>query len=248
MRNIKILLEYDGTNYHGWQMQKRITHPTIQDALERAISAIDKGTACLHGSGRTDAGVHALGQVANFLTTSSMPPEAWAPALNHVLPDDIRILSSSEVSSDFHARHSALRKTYQYRILRRTEPSALYRNHAWHIANRLRLNRMKQSLLHLVGTHDFSSFRASQCSAKSPVRTIESASIKKCGQFIDIRLEANGFLQHMVRNIVGTLVESGLGRFTPDEVKRILHGKNRSLAGKIAPPHGLYLIKVEYPV
>lgn len=247
MRNIKLLLEYEGTNYHGWQKQKRLGQPTIQETLEQAIETLSRTRVRLHGSGRTDAGVHALGQVANFQTTSSLPPEAWAPAINHLLPDDIRVLSSREVPSDFHAQYSAIKKTYQYRLLYRKEPTALYRKYAWHIPTRLHLKNMRRSIVHLIGKHDFSAFRAAECSAQSSVRTITSAVIKKRGDFIDISLEADGFLQHMVRNIAGTLVESGRGRFSPEEVKRILLSKDRTLAGRTAPSHGLYLVSVVYP-
>lgn len=245
-KNIKLILEYDGTNYHGWQSQIGSGMPTIQDTLERALSALTHETIKTYSSGRTDAGVHALGHVANFKTESSIPPEAWAPALNHCLPDDIRVLISKEVPGDFHARFSSLGKFYTYRILNRRAPSALYRKYSWHVNPRLNLKNMRLAAASFVGKHDFSAFRGSGCSAKTPVRTIRAVVIKKSGDFIEIGIEADAFLQHMARNIAGTLVEIGLGRFSPDEVKHILKSRDRTTAGRTAPPQGLYLVQVYY--
>src|SRR3990172_1629809 len=154
MKNIKLILEYDGTNYHGWQSQIGSGMPTIQDVLERSIKKLSGETIATYSSGRTDAGVHAFGHVANFSTSKTMPPEAWAPALNHLLPHDIRVLSSEEAPADFHARHSATGKTYQYVILNRQAPSALYRNRAWHIDRKLNLSAMRRGAAVLVGKHD----------------------------------------------------------------------------------------------
>ena len=247
IRNIKLILEYDGTNYHGWQSQIGSGLPTIQDTLEHALTTLAHEEITVYSSGRTDAGVHALGHVANFKTASSIPPPAWAPALNHLLPKDIRVLSSEEATADFHARFSALGKLYTYRILNRQAPSALYRGYAWHVNLPLNLKRMRQAAVSFVGKQDFSSFRGSGCTAKTPVRTIRSVVIKKTANFIEIGLEADAFLQHMARNIAGTLVEVGLGRFSPEEVKRIIESRDRSSAGRTAPSHGLYLVMVYYP-
>ena len=246
-RNIKLILEYDGTNYHGWQSQIGSGMPTIQDTLEQALSALTDETIKTYSSGRTDAGVHALGHVANFKTESRIPPEAWAPALNHLLPNDIRVLMSEEVPEDFHARFSALGKFYNYRILNRREPSALYRKYAWHVNLRLNLKKMRLAAASFVGKHDFSAFRGSGCTAKTPVRTIKAVVIKKTADFVEIGIEADAFLQHMARNIAGTLVEVGLGRFRPDDVKHMLTSRDRTKAGRTAPPQGLYLVKVYYP-
>ena len=246
-RNIKLILEYDGTNYHGWQTQAESGKPTIQGTLEQALKTIIREKVTTFSSGRTDAGVHALGHVANFMTSNTIPAAAWAPALNHLLPKDIRILESTEVSLDFHARYTALGKTYKYRILQRRAPTALYRNYAWHINLPLNVRKMRSALPFLVGRNDFSAFRGSGCNAKSPVRTIKSASIKQNGDFLELWFEADAFLQYMVRNITGTLVEVGLGRFTPDDVGRILRSCDRTQAGRTAPPHGLYLMDVSYP-
>ena len=245
-RNIKLVLEYDGTNYHGWQSQQGSGMPTIQDALEEALRKLTKEDIRTVSSGRTDAGVHALGHVANFPTESRIPAEAWAPALNSLLPADIRVLASEEAAPDFHARFSAKGKQYRYHVLVRRAPSALRRNHAWHVDRKLNLAVMRRAAGVLVGKHDFSSFRSAGCSAKTPVRKLKALTIKRKGDLVEVTLEADAFLMHMARNIVGTLVEAGLGRFTPDDVKRILKSRDRSTAGRTAPAHGLYLVTVFY--
>jgi tRNA pseudouridine38-40 synthase len=245
-RNIKLILEYDGTNYHGWQSQIGSGMPTIQDVLEHALKKLTKEPIKTVSSGRTDAGVHALGHVANFESESRIPAEAWAPALNHILPNDIRVLLSGEVPADFHARFSAQGKIYQYRILNRRTPSALYRNHAWHMNKRLNLKNMRSAAACLVGEHDISAFRSSGCGAKTPVRTLKKLTIKKRGEFVEIFLEADAFLMHMARNIVGTLVEVGLNRRPAEDVKRILLSCDRNKAGRSAPSRGLYLYRVFY--
>jgi tRNA pseudouridine38-40 synthase len=247
MRNIKLILEYDGTNYQGWQRQAGSGKPTIQETLEHALEKVAEEEVHTYSSGRTDAGVHALGHVANFKTSTAIPAAAWAPALNRVLPADIRVLASENVALDFHARYSALGKTYRYSILRRREPTALYRNYVWHINVPLNISRMRKGLAFLVGRHDFSAFRGSGCTARSSVRTIQSAKIRRRGDFIEIWLEADAFLRYMVRNIIGTLVEVGLGRYHPEDVKRILESRDRKKAGRTAPSRGLYLINVTYP-
>jgi tRNA pseudouridine38-40 synthase len=246
-RNIKLILEYDGTNYHGWQSQAGSGRPTIQEVLEQALKTLTKETLKTVSSGRTDAGVHALGHVANFRSESSIPAEAWAPALNHILPNDIRVIYSEEAPEDFHARFSALGKIYSYRILNRKEPSALYRNYSWHVNKRLNLKTMRSAAACLVGEHDFSAFRSSGCGAKSPVRTLKTLTIKKSGEFVVINIEADAFLMHMARNIVGTLVEVGLKRRSVEDVKRIFLSGDRSAAGRSAPSCGLHLLKVFYP-
>lgn len=246
MRNIKLTIEYDGTNYHGWQSQKGTGRPTIQDTIEAAIQQ-RSGTFCpLASSGRTDAGVHAHAHAANFLTGHGMPPGAWMPALNTVLPPDIRIIASEEVPLVFHARRSAIGKVYRYRILNRPASSALHRNHAWHIKRPLEIDAMRAAAAHLIGTHDFTSFRASGCQAKTAIRTMRSITIARHGQFIEISLEADAFLQHMARNIVGTLVDVGLNQRSPAAVASLLAARDRTQAGRIAPAYGLYLIEVFY--
>ncbi|MEK6744024.1 MAG: tRNA pseudouridine(38-40) synthase TruA [Nitrospirota bacterium] len=246
LRNIKLILEYDGTNYHGWQSQQGSGMPTIQDALEEALRKLTKEDIRTVSSGRTDAGVHALGHVANFPTESPIPAEAWAPALNRLLPKDIRVIVSDEVKPDFHARFSARGKQYRYVVLARSAPSALLREHAWHVDRKLNLTKMRRAALHLLGKHDFSAFRSSACNAKVPVRRLKTLSLRKKGDQIEFILEADAFLMHMARNIVGTLVEVGLGRFSPDDVKKMLKSRDRTTAGRTAPAYGLYLVQVFY--
>ncbi len=245
-RNIKLILEYDGTNYHGWQSQAGSGMQTIQETVEKALTLLSHEEARIFSSGRTDAGVHALGHAANFHTRSAIPAPAWAPALNQLLPYDIRVLTSEEVPAGFHARFSARSKIYKYRILNRRAQTALHRNYAWHVNLPLNVARMRRASAVLLGRHDFSSFRGSGCSAKSPVRTLKSVTIRKSGDFIELLLEADAFLQYMVRNISGTLVEVGLGRFRPEDMVKILEAKDRTMAGKAAPPQGLYLLSVNY--
>jgi tRNA pseudouridine38-40 synthase len=246
-RNIKLILEYDGTNYHGWQSQIGSGMPTIQDVLEQALHTLTSESIKTVSSGRTDAGVHALGHVANFTSECSIPAQAWAPALNHILPNDIRVLLSEEVPEDFHSRFSAQGKIYQYRILNRSSPSALYRNYSWYVHKRLNLKNMRSAAACLVGKHDFSAFRSSECGAKTPVRVLKKLTIKKNGEFVEVFLEADAFLMHMARNIVGTLVEVGLKRRSAEDMKRILLSRDRNRAGRSAPSCGLYLFKVFYP-
>ena len=247
MPNIKLILEYDGTNYHGWQSQAGSGRPTIQETLEQAIAVLTSENIKTLSSGRTDAGVHALGHVANFLTERRLPAHAWTPALNHLLPPDIRVVSSAEVEPDFHARFSATGKQYKYCILNRSAPSALDRNRAWHINRKLNIRAMKRAAECLVGKHDFSAFRGSGCNARNPVRNLLSLAVKRQGAFVEILFEADAFLQYMARNIAGTLAEVGLGRFGPADVEGMLKSRNRTLAGRTAPAHGLYLMEVFYP-
>lgn len=246
MKNIKLVLEYDGANYHGWQAQAGTGKPTIQETLEHALRTITHEATKTCSSGRTDAGVHAFGHVANFHTVRLMPAEAWAPALNHLLPLDIRVLTSEEAPAEFHARFSARGKIYKYSILNRRTPTALYRNYAWHVALPLKIKAMREAAGCLLGKHDFSAFRGSACGAKSPIRTLRRLEIKKSGDFIEIWLEADAFLQYMVRNIAGTLVEVGLSRYAPADVAEMLKSRDRTQAGRTAPPQGLYLSTVFY--
>jgi len=245
-KNIKLTIEYDGTRYHGWQSQAGTGARTIQETVELAINRLTGEYVKILSSGRTDAGVHAFGHVASFKTECPIPSGAWAPALNHLLPNDIRVLSSESVADDFHARYSARGKIYAYKILNRYQPTALHRDYAWHVHRRLNLRTIRLAASALIGKHDFSAFRGSGCNARSPVRIVRSVVVKRRGDIIEIWIEADAFLKYMMRNIVGTLVEVGLGRFKPQDVHQLLVTRDRTKAGRTAPPQGLYLIKVLY--
>jgi tRNA pseudouridine38-40 synthase len=232
-RNIKLTLEYEGTNYHGWQTQTGSGQATVQETLEKALSSLTHGPVKVNGSSRTDAGVHALGYVCNVVTGSPIPPAAWAPAMNHVLPEDIRVLSSEEAAPDFHARFSSVGKIYSYRILNRRAPSALYRHAAWHVNLRLNMRAMRSAAEHLTGQHDFSAFRAAGCSASTPVRTLKPIIIRKSADMVEIRLEADSFPVHGPQ-YHGT--GSRPGRFRPEEVNRCLSAtENRPGANSTGP-------------
>ncbi|MDK2806463.1 MAG: tRNA pseudouridine38-40 synthase [Thermoanaerobacterium sp.] len=244
MRNIVLVIEYDGTNYHGWQIQKNAV--TIQEVITKAIKKITLEDVDLIGSSRTDAGVHALYQVANFVSNCNIPTSKIPDALNSVLPKDIVIKDAFEADMDFHSRYSAKGKRYKYIIYNRKVNSPIYGNYSWHISKSLDVEKMKESLKNLEGTHDFSAFKASGSSVKSPVRTVRDISLKKNGFNIEFEIEADGFLYNMVRIIVGTIVDVGLGKINPIDVKEILDSKNRCMAGKTAPPQGLFLTKIYY--
>jgi len=255
MRYIKLLIEYDGTNYLGWQSQK--SGGTIQDILVEKISGITGGPTRLTGASRTDAGVHALGQAAVFGTESSLSSETVMRALNAKLPKDIRILHADETDESFHPRYDAAQKSYFYLISTGNRQSAFFYRYAWHVKTGLDVAAMQRAAVALVGEHDFSSFRAAGCGAKHPVRTVHSITISKLdeisfmtasfkGDFIKIRMEANAFLRHMVRNIVGTLVEVGKGRISPEAVKHLLETRDRTKAGPTASANGLFLERIIY--
>jgi tRNA pseudouridine38-40 synthase len=245
MRNIKLTIAYDGTAYHGWQIQENAR--TIQGVLQEKIGIITGERISLTASGRTDAGVHALGQVANFRTESGLPLDALKRGVNSLTPDDMVIQHIEEVGDDFHARYSARSKLYEYRILNSPVPSPIERNFSWHISQNLNLGRMREAAGTLLGAHDFSSFRAAKSDNLNPVRTLTTLEIeKKDDHMIAIRMRSDGFLRQMVRNIVGSLVDVGRGRLTPDDLEAILDVRDRTKAGMAAPPHGLFLMKVEY--
>ena len=244
MRNIKLHLEYDGSGYAGWQVQPGL--PTVQGALEEALSRITDGPVRAIASGRTDAGAHALDQVVNFTTASSIDTISLVRGTNSMLPDDIAVKEAAEAPPDFHARYSAVSKTYRYLILNKERPSAFFRSYAWHLFCPLDLKAMAEALTLLKGVKDFSSFRAVAGSHRNPVRNILGARIKKKKDFFQLEIEAESFLQHMVRIIVGTLIEAGKGRIMPEEMEEILQAKDRSAAGPTAPARGLYLVRVEY--
>lgn len=244
-RNIKLVLAYEGTNYAGFQRQ-RDGIETIQGTLEAAIQKITGQSINLIGAGRTDSGVHANGQVVNFITTSTIDNEKLLQALNAVLPADILVKAVDDVPLEFHARFAAKTKTYSYRIHNERLRPLFNRNFVYHYKHLLDLDLMVQAAQLLVGTHDFKSFQAVGSSVKSTVRTIYFCELTRQGPEIKLLINANGFLYHMVRNIVGTLILVGTKRINLNEVEQILAAKDRSLAGTTAPACGLCLEEVKY--
>lgn len=244
MRNIKLTIEYDGKDFNGWQKQP--TKLNIQGEIERAIESITGEEVELTSSGRTDAGVHALAQVANFKTKSNLPVEKFAVAINSKLKKSIRIQNAEEVEERFHSRYNCKQKTYRYIINNGEQSSAIYRNLEYFVPIKLNIGEMKKAIKFFEGKHDFKGFKASGTSSKSSIRTIYKACIKEERDRIIIELTGNGFLYNMVRIIAGTLVDVGLGKIRADEIISIIESKDRTKAGKTLPPYALYLVKVEY--
>lgn len=244
MRNIKLTIEYDGTDYHGWQYQPNAR--TIQGVMEEKVGRLVNEKVVLTASGRTDAGVHAMSQVANFRTESNISCEALHKGLDGILPEDIAIIDASEVDVDFHSRFSATGKVYIYQILNRPHPSALMNRFSWLIRYPLNIELMGEGASYLIGEHDFSSFRASSCGAPHPIKVVKSARFRREGDLLLFEIEATGFLHHMVRNIVGTLVDVGMGRRSDASIRELLELKDRRLSGITAPPQGLFLKYVKY--
>jgi len=240
-----MIIEYDGTNYHGWQTQLR--EVSIQRTIEESIERIVQERVRLTGSGRTDAKVHALGQVANFRSGTRHDPPLLKRALNSLLPEDIVIRKMDVVPLEFDSCIHALSKTYRYSVLNRADRCAVGRRYCLHLASPLHLEAMREAAAHLVGEHDFSSFRSSSCETRNSIRRVKRAELEREGDFIRFFIESSGFLHHMVRNIVGTLIEVGKRRWTPSEFLGILEARDRKLAGKTASPQGLCLMEVRYP-
>ena len=244
MRNIKLTIEYEGTNYSGWQTQRNCRQPTIEKTIGKVLKKVLQEEVKLIGSGRTDAGVHAKAQVANFKTRSCIELPKLQRALNGIIPQDIVVTKTEEVPSGFHARYSAKSKLYRYTILNRKYPSAHLRNFVYFYSLPLDVNLMRSKSKILLGKNDFRSFQASDKKISDSHRTIKRIEVKKKGDFIYIDIEADGFLYKMVRNIVGTLIEIGRGRQI--NLKNLLHLRKRELAGPTAPAAGLCLVKVKY--
>jgi tRNA pseudouridine38-40 synthase len=245
MKNFKITIEYDGSAYHGWQRQA--TGRTIQGEIESALAIMTGNRISVTGSGRTDAGVHALNQTANFKCVTSLSPEIFLKGLNSLLPKDIVITSCESVPDKFHARYDVKSKTYHYRLLNRLLPAAIYRQYAWHIRKKLDLKTMQNALSCITGRHDFKAFEGSGSPRADSIRCITAVDlIRTDDEYLVLKFVGDGFLKFMVRNIVGTLVDVGLGKITPDDFKQILASKNRNLAGITAPAHGLFLVDVKY--
>jgi tRNA pseudouridine38-40 synthase len=243
MRNIKITIQYNGKNYCGWQKQNN--SPGIQGTIEKAIFDITREEVKITGSGRTDAGVHALGQVANFKTNSQIPVDRIPNALNAKLPKDISIVKAEEVDEDFHSRYSAKKKTYRYQIYNSLYRSPIYADISYPVKYDLDIDKMKKEAKSLIGTYDFKGFMSSGSSVTDTVRTIYNIEVSKSEDLIIIEIEGNGFLYNMVRIIAGTLVDIGRGRIT-ENMSTIIKSKSRSMAGHTAPAHGLFLKKVDY--
>ena len=242
--NIKITVEYDGTNYHGWQMQPN--GESIQSVLERAVSTFLGTATRVIGSGRTDAGVHALGQVANFFSAKDYEPHRIRRGLNALTPFDISIKEVEIVPDSFDARRDGRSRVYEYCILNRPTASPFYLNRAWHLHEPLNVEAMRAAMPCLIGEHDFTSFRAAGCEATHPVREVYRTSLEQRGELLVYTIEATAFLRHMVRNIIGTLVEVGRGMRTPQSFNALLVAHDRTQAGSTAPPHGLFLVEVKY--
>jgi len=244
-KNFKLIIEYDGSRYHGWQRQKE--DRSIQGEIEKALKTITAGSVTLIGSGRTDAGVHAQGQVANFKCDTRLQPEALMNGLNSLLEGDIVIMVCEPVSTSFHARYDAKSKIYHYRILNRPTPAAIGRQYQWFIRKALNREAMRAAIAHIIGRHDFKAFEGSGSPRQSSTRHVRSADlVAHEGGLLIFQIEADGFLRYMVRNIVGTLVDVGLEKLTSHDFKYIRDCKDRSQASATAPAQGLTLVKVNY--
>jgi len=241
----KLILEYDGAPFVGWQRQDN--GPSVQAALEAAIHAFCGEQVAVFGAGRTDAGVHAAGQVAHMDIAKPTSPDIVRDALNHHLrPAPVAVLSITPVDDDFHARFSAVSRRYGYRILNRRAPPAIDRGRVWWIARPLDADAMAAGARHLLGHHDFTSFRAAQCQARSPQKTLDRLQVCRRGDEIQVLVEARSFLHNQVRIIVGSLARVGAGRWRPDDVAAALAARDRRVAGPTAPAHGLTLLRVGY--
>ncbi len=253
MRNLKLLVSYDGTDYVGWQRQSNGV--SIQALLEDALAPMEGGPITVAGAGRTDAGVHALGQVASVRLTSRIEPDAVERGLNARLPPDVRVRGVAEAPAGFHARFSASSKLYRYRIRQAPTAGAFEHRHAWHLPQALDTAAMDAAARALVGRHDFASFQGSRSDVETTERTLLALQVEEAaargdgdeqGRLVTVEVEADGFLRHMVRILVGTLVEVGLGRWAPGDVAATLAARDRRRAGPTAPARGLFLVRVRY--
>lgn len=242
--NIKLTIEYDGTNYHGWQVQPN--GKTIQEVLEQALERLLGVKTRLNGAGRTDAGVHALGQVANLVCPDDLAAFRLQQGLNALTPEDIAIKQVDRVADSFDARRDARSRTYQYRIWNYRSPSVFHRRFSWHVPCGLDLCAMREAIRFLEGEHDFASFQAAGCDAAHSVRRVYGNSLEMQGDFLVYTVQATAYLRHMVRNIVGTLVEVGRGERGPGAFAELLQARDRTRAGPTAPAHGLFLVDVKY--
>lgn len=244
MRNIKLIIQYDGMNYHGWQIQENAI--TIQEVLENALNKLIGVKPRISGCGRTDTGVHAKAYVCSFKTKTSIPSNKLPYALNRFLPDDIVCIEACDMENDFDAHKSAIGKTYSYVILNSKYPDVFYKNRAWHYRYDLDVDKMKKAAKYFLGTHDFLGFAASGFTVQTTVRTIHSIEITQNDNLITIDVSGNGFLYNMVRIIAGTLVFVGNGKIDAEKIPEIIDSKDRKRAGITAPACGLYLKEVFY--
>jgi len=244
-RRLAMGVEYDGTHYNGWQYQPHA--PSIQERLNIAISVVADETITCIGSGRTDTGVHARGQVVHFDALAERSSRAWLLGINSNLPKDINVLWIKEINTEFHARYSAIKRAYQYSILNRPVRSALARHRAWWVRQPLDATAMAAAAKCLLGLHDFSAFRAAGCQSHSPLRNLMHIDVTRRRDWIFINCEANAFLHHMVRNILGSLVEIGSGDRSVEWMQELLEARDRKLAGITAPAAGLVLTRIQYP-
>ncbi len=244
MKRIKLTVAYDGTNYCGWQIQPNGI--TVEEVLNRELSALTKTKVTVIGASRTDSGVHARGNVAVFDTDSPIPPDRIAYALNRRMPEDIVVIRSEEVPADWHPRYQNSVKTYEYHILNSKMPDPTKRHTTYFVSYHLDIQKMREAAAYIVGEHDFASFCNIHTDVEDTVRTIYELAIEKNGEEWTIRIRGNGFLYNMVRIIVGTLLRVGRGFYTPEQVKEILEAKDRKSAGVTAPPQGLMLMQIEY--
>ncbi|MHA6287476.1 tRNA pseudouridine(38-40) synthase TruA [Maricaulis sp. CAU 1757] len=247
MPRYKLTLEYDGTPYAGWQRQDNA--PSVQAALERAAERLDQAPVLVYGAGRTDSGVHALGQVAHIDLVKDLADDKVRDALNyHLKPDPVAVLEASRVSDAFHARFSATQRHYLYRMIDRRAPLTLDRGQVWRVTRRLDAEAMHHAAQHLVGSHDFTTFRDAQCQAESPVKTLDAIAVARYGEEVQLTCSARSFLHRQVRSMVGSLVEVGVGKWSVRDFGAALKAADRSRCGPVAPPDGLYLTAVDYPV
>ncbi len=244
MRNVRLLIEYEGTHYAGWQWQKN--DRTVQETLSKAIEHVVQEPIKIYGASRTDAGVHALGQVANFKTTSHISSEKLLHAINFYLPHDITVKNATDVAESFHAQYDAQSKVYQYTLFNDWVRTSLNRNFCYICGIHLDLDKMLAATRYIIGTHDFTSFTTKAWSEKHRIRTVKKLDITKEGKYVYFTIEANGFLYNMVRTMVGTLIEVGRGKITAEHLQDILDARDRKLAGPTAPAKGLCLMKVTY--
>ncbi len=245
MPRFKLTIEYDGRPFVGWQRQAN--GQSVQQALEQAVAAIQNEPARVNGAGRTDAGVHATAQVAHVDLIRDWRGDKLRDALNaHLRPDPVAVIAAEPVAADFDARFSAVKRHYVYRLLNRRAPATLARGLVWHVARALDAGAMREAAQRLVGRHDFSTFRAAECQANSPVRTLERLDVTRNGDMIEVHASARSFLHHQVRSMVGSLEHVGSGKWTADHLEDALHARDRARCGQVAPPDGLYLIGVDY--